>query len=166
MLQVMAQGLLLQLWGPLQFLGWFYRELRQSLVDMDAFFGILQTKPNLPDGTLDLPLPSTPLGSAGSNGAVSGKGAVSSNGVQEETRVSQHGMAVELRDVHFGYSGRALPEAGKGTVRLSWRCFLFQISSSCTQAHHLPVSASSADQLCMIIEVICKFLEACRTSPC
>ena len=49
------QGLLLQLWGPLQFLGWFYREVRQSLVDLEAFFNILQTLPSLPDGTHELP---------------------------------------------------------------------------------------------------------------
>jgi ABC-type transport system involved in Fe-S cluster assembly fused permease/ATPase subunit len=41
---VMIQGLLLQLWAPLQFLGWFYRELRSSLVDMEDFFAILRTK--------------------------------------------------------------------------------------------------------------------------
>ena len=57
-MQVMAQGLLLQLWGPLQFLGWFYRELRQSLVDMDALFGILRMRPAMRDGTLMLPNPS------------------------------------------------------------------------------------------------------------
>ena len=51
----MVQGLLLQLWGPLNFLGWFYREVRQSLVDMEAFFKILSTQPTLPDGSLDLP---------------------------------------------------------------------------------------------------------------
>lgn len=45
--QVMAQGLLLQLWGPLAFLGWFYRELRQSLLDMEAFFHILQVRPRV-----------------------------------------------------------------------------------------------------------------------
>ena len=54
----MAQGLLLQVAAPLQFLGWFYRELRQSLVDMEAFFKILTTQPKLPDGHLTLPQPS------------------------------------------------------------------------------------------------------------
>ena len=53
----MAQGLLLQVAAPLQFLGWFYRELRQSLVDMEAFFKILLTQPKLPDGHLTLPQP-------------------------------------------------------------------------------------------------------------
>lgn len=35
---VLLQGLLLQLWSPLQYLGWFWRELRQSLVDLEEFF--------------------------------------------------------------------------------------------------------------------------------
>lgn len=52
---IVLQGLLLQLWAPLQFLGWFYRELRQSLVDMEEFFTILRTRSNLKDGTRELP---------------------------------------------------------------------------------------------------------------
>ena len=52
---VMANGLLLQLWAPLQFLGFFYRELRQSLVDMEAMFEIMATDTNIPDGETELP---------------------------------------------------------------------------------------------------------------
>ncbi|KAL6753645.1 hypothetical protein V8C86DRAFT_448357 [Haematococcus lacustris] len=52
---VMIQGLLLQLWAPLQFLGWFYRELRSALVDMEDFFAVLRTRSALRDGNQVLP---------------------------------------------------------------------------------------------------------------
>ena len=51
---VMANGLLLQLWAPLSFLGFFYRELRQSLVDMEAMFEVMGTQSNIPDGPQSL----------------------------------------------------------------------------------------------------------------
>ena len=52
---VMANGLLLQLWAPLQFLGFFYRELRQSLVDMEAMFEVMSTTSGIPEGNQVLP---------------------------------------------------------------------------------------------------------------
>lgn len=51
---VLANGLILQLSGPLQFLGFLYRDLRQSLVDLDSLFSILMTKPLLQDGHVEL----------------------------------------------------------------------------------------------------------------
>jgi len=51
---VMIQGLLIQLWAPLQFLGWFYRELRQSLVDMEDLFTLMKTDTRIPDGDVDI----------------------------------------------------------------------------------------------------------------
>jgi ABC-type transport system involved in Fe-S cluster assembly fused permease/ATPase subunit len=51
---VMIQGLLIQLWAPLQFLGWFYRELRQSLVDMEDLFVLMRTDTKVPEGTDEL----------------------------------------------------------------------------------------------------------------
>ncbi|CAD7699830.1 unnamed protein product [Ostreobium quekettii] len=105
---VLIQGLLLQLWYPLQFLGWFYRELKQCLVDMDEFLKIWQTKTMLPEGTLNLP--GSIAVEVPTVGAYNGNGA-SGNGAGHETGVLVNGNkalpppAIEFNNVTFGYSG-------------------------------------------------------------
>jgi ATP-binding cassette subfamily B protein len=46
---VVVNTYLLQLYMPLNFLGWVYRELRQALVDMERMFGLLDEKPGIAD---------------------------------------------------------------------------------------------------------------------
>lgn len=88
---VMAQGLLLQVAAPLSFLGWFYRELRQALVDLSQFFDVLGTEPAL-----------TP-GSRGLDDSES----------EKATSTTSGGLSVELRDVVFGYD-KSRPPVLKG----------------------------------------------------
>ena len=46
---VLVNTLLAQLFRPLDMLGWVYRSIRQGLVDMEAMFGILDTRPEIED---------------------------------------------------------------------------------------------------------------------
>ena len=45
----MVRLILLQLYLPLNFLGWVYREIRQSLIDLERMFGLLDEHPDVQD---------------------------------------------------------------------------------------------------------------------
>ncbi len=46
---VWVNGLLMQLFRPLDMLGWVYRSIRQGLIDMEAMFGLLDTPTEIHD---------------------------------------------------------------------------------------------------------------------
>ncbi|MEO0411546.1 MAG: ABC transporter ATP-binding protein/permease [Pseudomonadota bacterium] len=46
---VLVNTMLIQMFQPLNLLGWVYREIKQGLVDMDFMFGLLDQKPEVSD---------------------------------------------------------------------------------------------------------------------
>jgi ATP-binding cassette subfamily B protein len=53
---VMINALLLQLWQPMNFLGFVYREIKQGLVDLETMFDLLRQNPEIIDSPAAVPL--------------------------------------------------------------------------------------------------------------
>ena len=53
---VMINAILLQLWQPLNFLGFVYREIKQGLVDVETMFDLLRQNPEIVDAPDAVPL--------------------------------------------------------------------------------------------------------------
>ena len=96
--------------------GWFYRELRQSLVDMEDLFALLRTPTRLPDGANDLPLVAIEGIAEGMLAAgeaqeelrgTAGRVLASTSGGSGSGHVRRQGLRLELRGVKFSYDSVA-----------------------------------------------------------
>jgi ABC-type transport system involved in Fe-S cluster assembly fused permease/ATPase subunit len=107
--------ILVNLYGPLNILGFAYREIRQSFIDMEAMLDLRRAKPDVADAAdaIDLPPPADRRGGAVAFEGVSFRHGARSEGLQGVTFTAQPGTTVAI----VGPSG-----AGKTTlVRLALR---------------------------------------------
>jgi len=107
--------ILVNLYGPLNILGFAYREIRQSFIDMEAMLDLRRAQPDVADAVdaIDLPPPADRRGGAVAFEDVSFRHGARSEGLQAVTFAARPGTTVAI----VGPSG-----AGKTTlVRLALR---------------------------------------------
>jgi ATP-binding cassette subfamily B protein len=107
--------ILVNLYGPLNILGFAYREIRQSFIDMEAMLELRRAQPDVADaeGAIDLPPPADRRGGAVAFEGVSFRHGQRSEGLQNVSFAAEPGTTVAI----VGPSG-----AGKTTlVRLALR---------------------------------------------
>ena len=112
------------------------RELRQSLVDMEAFLGILKTSSALPDGPLDLnfrvafPTAATTSAPTEDRDSLSPSTSHTSAGPDSEHSTleselpgtsGKRGLTVEIDDVCFGYTKTRQVQSLRCASYMHWR---------------------------------------------